>query len=464
MDIFIIGIITTAVLIALAFVIVKSMWKVADPNEALIISGGRGSKEGLGFKIVTGGGTLVIPGIQTVRALSLNLREAQLSTDCVTHQGIRVIIKGVCIYKIGDDATSISNAARRFLDQEDAIIDRNIQSLFDGHLRSIIGSMTVEDLIRDREKLTGSTRAAASDEMQKLGLNIDSLQIQEIGDPTKYIENLALPHIASVQQAARIAQAAANQAATEAEQVANAAVATSKRNTAIKEAELQAEVEAKQAESAQAGPLANAIAQQKVIIEQTAIQKLEAARKEQQLEVDVRKPADAEAYATKIQATAQRDAAISKAEADAQRTKLEAEAKAAATVVNGEAEAKSNLARAMAEADSIKARGLAEAESVRAKLNAEAEGISARAKALSENQDAVIAQSLAQLLPSIVREAAAPFANIKNLNILEGTDGLNKSVTGIVQSAIGMLPMITGAMTTLKDATSNIKNKDKKDA
>ena len=419
--------------------IFRSMWRVAEPNEALIISGAGGNKgEGLGFKIVTGGGTLVIPGLQTVRELSLNIREAQLMTDCVTHQGIRVIIKGVCIYKIGDDPTSIANAARRFLDQEDEVIDRNIQALFDGHLRSIIGGLTVEDLIREREKLTGATRLAASDEIQKLGLVIDSLQIQEIGDPTKYIENLALPHIADVQRAARIAQAQANQLATESEQIANANMAQAKRDTSIKTAELQAEIDAKQAEAAQAGPLADAKAQQQVIVEQTAIQKLEAARTEQELEVSVRRPADAKAYATKVSAQAERDAAISRAEAAAAATKLDADANAAATIATGNAEA-----------EATKAKGLAQAEITKAGLVAEADGIKARAEALAQNQDAVVRQTLAELIPSIVEKAAAPFANIKNLNVLDGGEGLNKNVTGIIASAVGMLPMITDAFKSI---------------
>jgi uncharacterized membrane protein YqiK len=155
----IVAVVVAIVILALLF---RAMWRVAEPNEALIISGMRqaGRADGLGFKIVTGHGTFVIPGIQTVRRLSLDLREAELSTDCVTQQGIPVKIRGVVIYKVGDDYASIANAARRFLDQQ-AQMDGRIQNVFAGHLRAIVGSLTVEDLIRDRDKLTSTARDAA---------------------------------------------------------------------------------------------------------------------------------------------------------------------------------------------------------------------------------------------------------------------------------------------------------------
>src|SRR5438128_2116464 len=207
--------------------IFRLMWRVAEPNEALIISGLRehgspqGAGESLGFKIVTGKGTLVIPGIQQVRRLSLDLRESELSIDCVTHQGIPLGIRGVVIFKVGDDFTSIANSARRFLDQQDQM-DQRVHNVFAGHLRAIVGNMTVEEMIRDREKLTALTRQSSGIEMEKLGLIVDSLQIQEIDDPTGYITNLGRPHAAAVASQARINEAHADREATEQEQQANA--------------------------------------------------------------------------------------------------------------------------------------------------------------------------------------------------------------------------------------------------
>src|SRR3954465_14966436 len=226
------------------FIIFRSMWRVAEPNEALVISGLRerqpeGLPESLGFKIVTGKGTLVLPGIQAVRRLSLDLRETELAIDCVTHQGIPLGIKGVVIFKVGDDYTSIANAARRFLDQQDQM-DHRVHNVFGGPLRAIVGNMTVEEMIRDREKLTQLTRESSGTEMEKLGLIVDSLQIQEIEDPTGYITNLGRPHAAAVASQARIAQPPAHREATENEQQAEALKASARRDSSIKQAGYQA--------------------------------------------------------------------------------------------------------------------------------------------------------------------------------------------------------------------------------
>src|SRR5680860_494119 len=247
------GIVVFLVLV-IAFILFKVMWRVAEPNEALVISGIRehaspeGVDESLGFKIVTGRGTLLIPGIQTVRRLSLDLREAELGIECVTHQGIPLGVRGVVIFKVGDDLVSIANAARRFLDQQDQM-DARVHNVFAGHLRAIVGSMTVEEMIRDREKLTQLTRASSGTEMEKLGLIVDSLQIQEIVDPTGYIKNLGRPHAAAIERDARIAQAGADQLATEKEQQADALKAEARRESQIKQAGYQAEVDRAHAEA-----------------------------------------------------------------------------------------------------------------------------------------------------------------------------------------------------------------------
>src|SRR3954464_9265591 len=242
----VIGIVILGVFL-LSIILFKAMCRVAEPNEALVISGLRermpdGVAESLGFKIVTGKGTLVMPGVQAVRRLSLDLREAELSIDCVTHQGIPVGIKGVVIFKVGDDYTSIANAARRFLDQQGQMENR-VHNVFAGHLRAIVGNMTVEEMIRDREKLTQLTRESSGTEMEKLGLIVDSLQIQELDDPTGYIQNLGRPHAAAVASQARIAQAHADREATEQEQQAEALKAEARRTASIKQAGFQAEID-----------------------------------------------------------------------------------------------------------------------------------------------------------------------------------------------------------------------------
>ncbi|WP_055713360.1 flotillin family protein [Streptomyces torulosus] len=413
-----IGIIAGAT-VAVALVLIalfKLMWRVAEPNEALIISGSKhkmeGLTEGMNFRIVTGRGTLVLPGMQAVRKLSLDLNQTELAVECVTFQGIPLKIRGVVIFKVGDDFVSIANAARRFLGQQKRVSER-VHNVFAGHLRSIVGGLTVEDMIRDREKLTGQTRAACGTEMEKLGLIVDSLQIHEIEDPTGYIKNLAMPHAAAVQRDARIAQAEANRLATEAEQQAAARMAEATRDSEILQAGYQAERDKASAKAKQAGPLAEAGAKQEVVVQETRVAELEASRREQQLQADVRKPADAKAYEKRTLAEAERDARISAAQAKAKETELAAAAEANATRATGEAEAAARQAK-----------GLAAAEAARAKGLAEAEGIKARAAALAENQEAVIAQQLAEQWPEIVQAGASAFGNVDNMVLLNGADGM----------------------------------------
>src|SRR5207244_12739647 len=137
--------------------------------------------------------------------------EAGRDIVCVTHQGMPLGIRGVVLFKVGDDYVSIANSARRFLDQQDQM-DHRVHNVFAGHLRAIVGNMTVEEMIRDREKLTQLTRESSGTEMEKLGLIVDSLPIQEIEDPTGYITNQGRPHAAVVASQARIAQPHADRA------------------------------------------------------------------------------------------------------------------------------------------------------------------------------------------------------------------------------------------------------------
>lgn len=321
------------------------------------------------------------------------------------------------IYKVGDDFASISNAARRFLDKSPEELEGKIKNVFEGHLRSIVGGLTVEQMIREREALTEATRRHSGEEMQNLGLVIDSLQIKEIDDTTGYIKNLAAPYAAEVQKQARIAQAQADREATEQEQQSEPLKAAARRETAIKQAGFQAEVDRAQREAAQAGPLAEQIATQKVVVEKTRVAELEADRTEQQLQAEVRKPADAEAYRQRTLAQADRDARISRAEAGAretelaavaaaQRTKIEAQATAEKIRVEAEAQAGRVEAVGRAEGEATLAKGLAEADSLRAQGLANADAVKARAVALAVNQDAVIAQQLAELRASPAVPAA----------------------------------------------------------
>ncbi len=442
-----------AVAVVAAFVVIiglfKAMWRVAEPNEALIISGLRdkgtvtdSAGDEMGFRIVTGKGTLVMPGVQAVRRLSLDLHQSDLDVECVTHQGIPVHVKGTVIYKIGDDRSSITNAARRFLDQQDRM-DQRVHNVFAGHLRSIVGSMTVEDMIRDREQLTGKTRAASGEEMAKLGLVVDSLQIQEIDDPTGYIANLARPHTAAVESAARIAQADADREATQREQEANALKAEASRDSAIKQAGYKAERDQAEAQAAQSGPLAEASARQAVVEQETRAAQLEADREQQRLVATVIRPAEAK-----------RDADIAAAEATSRVAELTAEGAAKRVSLGAEAEANAIRLTGRAQADATKAKGEAEGAAIEATGLAQAKAIEARAKALATNPEAVAMQALAERWPEVVREAAGAFAHIDNFTVLNGAEGVNDALMKVAATGMAGFELVRG-MFVPKPATTS---------
>ena len=432
-------------------ILFKMSWRIAEPDEALIISGvsrghsaGQVAGESMRFKIITGGGALVMPGLSKVRALSLMAHESEITVPCVSQQKIRLDLRGVIVYKVGDDYRSIANAARRFLDRPAAELESKVQNVFVGHLRAIAGSMTVEEMISDQDKFAQQVRDRCTSEMESFGLVIDSFQIQSITSPSNYIENLAVPHQAAVEQDARIARAQADQTAVAQEQTAQGQIAESIRGTEIKKAGFQAEIDRAQRQASQQGPLAEAQARQAVVEQETRVAELQAQQKEMQLQVDVRKPADAEAYRQTTLASAGRDVRIRQAEAAAQEIKLAAEAQANATRINGQAEA-----------DAIKARGLAEAEAIKAKAMAEAAGIESRAQALSQNQEAVIAQQIAATMPDIVRAAAEPFSHVGQFTVLNGAQGVTQALSEVIQQAGALATVARQTITPLLTAPSS---------
>jgi uncharacterized membrane protein YqiK len=342
-------------------------------------------------------------------------------------------------------------------------MDQRVHNVFAGHLRAIVGNMTVEEMIRDREKLTGLTRSSSGAEMEKLGLIVDSLQVQEIDDPTGYIKNLGRPHAAAVERDARIAQAQADQTATQAEQAADARKAEARRDSNIKQSGFQAEVDQAAAKARQAGPMMDASARQEVVVQETKVAELEAQRAEQVLQATVRKPADARAYEQRTLAQGERDARIAQAEAhakevelqeaaNAERVKLEAGAEAERVKLNANAEAehvrvdaaaRAEATRAIgdAEASATQAKGMAEGEAVRAKGMAEAQSIKARADALAENQDAVIGQQLAEQWPAIVEAAAKPFGAVDQMIVLNGAQGLSEALAAALSQGVAGLQL-----------------------
>ncbi|HET6875208.1 MAG TPA: flotillin [Acidimicrobiales bacterium] len=290
-------------------------WHVPAPDEAMLVSGKKAQDDNLPFRIVTGHGAFVLPIRSRVSYLTLAMLESEVAEECVTKQGIALLCRAVIAFKVGDDHESIANAARRFLDDQDhmSVLTGRI---FAGHLRSIIGSMTVEEIIRERQRLAEEVLDASKPEMEKIGLVVDSLQIQSIDDRgSGYITALAAPHQAAVQRDAQIAKAQAEQAAAQAQQESMRNQAEYERQTSITRAGYKAEVDRAQAEAAQAGPLATAEATKAVLEAQAELAVKNAELREKELIASVQKPAEAEAFRIRT---------LAKAEAD--RIRLQAEA------------------------------------------------------------------------------------------------------------------------------------------
>lgn len=294
-------------------------YRVPAPNEALLISGRKQrGVDRLQFKIVTGHGAFVMPIFARSSRLSLAMQEAEVYEDCFTQQGLTLAVQAVIAFKVGDDHESIAAAARRFQGDQRQMATL-VGRIFSGHLRSIIGSMTVESIIREQQTLAIAILDASTGEMARIGLAVDSLQISSIDDKgSGYIRALAAPHQARVNQDAKVAQAAADQMSVQAQQESVRAQNAYARETAVMQARYQAEIDEAQQTAAQAGPLAEAKAQQAVLAEKAQVAMRNAELREAELIAEVVKPAEAEA---------DRIVRLAKAQADA--TKLSAQAAAA---------------------------------------------------------------------------------------------------------------------------------------
>lgn len=294
-------------------------YRVPAPNEALLVSGRKQrGQDALPFKIVTGHGVFVVPVFSKATRLTLAMQEAEVEEDCFTKQGLTLAVRAVIAFKVGDDHESIAAAARRFQGDQTQM-PTLVERIFSGHLRSIIGSMTVESIIREQQTLADAIVDASKPEMARIGLSVDALQISSIDDKgAGYIKALAAPHQARVNQEAKVAQAAADQTSAMAQQESARNQAEYARQTAIAQARYQAEIDQAQQTAAQAGPLAAARAQQEVLVQRAVVAQKNAELRQAELIAEVVRPAEAEA---------ERITTLARAQADA--TKLSAEAAAA---------------------------------------------------------------------------------------------------------------------------------------
>ncbi|GAA1637788.1 flotillin family protein [Actinoplanes couchii] len=462
------------VLIVLVVIFVLSRIKVAGPNEAFIITGRKGkTTQGLdgtsstdmsGQKVVMGASVFVLPIVQKLQSLDLSSRRIDVGIKgAVSKQGIRAELHGVAIVKVGGTEGAIRAAAQRFLHQQSEIEDFTREVLA-GALRSIVGRLTIEEIIRDRAAFASAVAEEAEHSMTNQGLVLDTFQLQDIVAEGSYLQDLGRPEAARVLKDAAIAEARARQAAEQERLLAEEAIAEANRNLSLKQAAIQAEIDAAKAQSAAAGPLAQAERDQKILAEQQKVAEQNAELKQRQLDTEVRKPADAARYrveqeaeanrsAAVLQADAQRQATIAAAQAQAEQARLTGEgerarraALAEANAIEGVKEGEAEKGRRSAIADAIEREGSAEAAAILAKGQAEAEAMARKAEAFAAYGDAAVIDLLVKVLPQVVEAASAPLGNVDKLTVIstDGATSLTKSVAGNVAQGLQIGSDLTG--------------------
>ncbi|HWN07919.1 MAG TPA: SPFH domain-containing protein [Pyrinomonadaceae bacterium] len=428
----------------IALMLLSRNYVKVSPNRAAVISGrSRKLADGtlVGYRLVRGGATLIVPFLEKVEYLSLNVITVPLATTrAYTVQGVPVSVKAVANVKIKGDDDSMRAAAERFLGMLPDEFHKLVFQTLEGHLRAILGTLTVEEINNDRQSFAQKLTTEAAGDLEKMGIGLDALTIQEISDEEGYLDALGQRRTAEVQRDAEIGKAEALRdskikaalAMQEGEKVrlaSEADIAASTRETEVKRAQFQAEIKREQATSEQAGPLSEAKARQEVVAEevrierirtqeQIAVQEQEVLRREKELEATVVKKAEAERRAAVLLAQGQQEAAIleaegrkqaliATAEAESQKLQREGLGRASAIEAEGRAEAEKIRALGLAEAEKIEAQGLAHAKATEAQGLAEASAIKEKAAAWREFNDAARLQTILEKLPSII-EATAP--------------------------------------------------------
>jgi flotillin len=437
------------VIVVLLVSYIGSRYKVAGANEALVVSGqrDRGPDGRRSLKVVRGGGVIVLPLVNKVGKLKLTARQINVNlADAVTRQGIKVAVQGVATFKIGADDESIRNAAERFLESQEEAVDSIVKNVLEGSLRSIVGTLTVEELNLDRMKFQQAVQDAAKGDLATSGLQIDSFTIQAIRDESGYMELIGQQETARRERDARMAKASADQEAAVREAEAEQIKINAARDVALRRAETETQTAAAQARAAQAGPLAEAEATQEVTRKQTELAELEAARKQKELLTSIIRPAEADAEAQIRRAEGEKGARIAEAQAEAERVKLAGSAEAAVTITKGEAQARVVEVNASAEAQRTTLEGNADAGITFTKGEAEAKALALRAEAYRQFNEAAIIQTVLSMMPEIVRAAAEPLANIDNLTVLsnDGASDVVKTVTRTVTEANATVKGLTG--------------------
>ncbi|MDT4914232.1 MAG: flotillin [Pseudonocardiales bacterium] len=429
-------------------------YKVPEPDEAMLISGGKGA-DGAPFRAITGHGAFVLPFFRKARFLSLSMAESEVTEACVSRQGISLNVRAVIAFKVGNDTESIVNAGQRFLSDQSQM-SVLVGRIFAGHLRSIVGSMTVEEIVTERQRLAEGILDASKEEMAKIGLTVDSFQIQSIDDmKLGYIAAMAAPHNAAIQRQAQIAQAQADQASAEAQQQSARAQAEYVRETTIVQARLAAEISAAKAKADQDAAEAD---QQAARAKAEFMRQTNVVQAQYDSEVSV-----AKAKANQAAAEAEQESLRAQAEFNRQTAVVRAKAKAEVDRAESEASQSGPLAQATAQREVLAAQtelavrngdlrqqqlvaevvkpAEAEAERVRILAQADAERTRIQAEAAASNNRVSLDQLLIEQLPQIVREAAQGLAGA-NVTLLNGSEGLGELATGLVGQGLTIFDSI----------------------
>ena len=465
----IIGIVFVVVLVSIVW---ASRYTKVGPNEVLIVSGKQhrfagpdGRVSVRGFRIVKGGGTFIWPVVEKADVLSLELLTIDVQTpEVYTSKGVPVKVDGVAQIKVKGDDISIGTAAEQFLSKGTEEIKNIAMQTLEGHLRAILGTMTVEEIYQNRDAFASKVQEVAAGDMANMGLGIVSFTIRDIRDTQGYLDALGKPRIAQVKRDAQIAQAEADrdaiikssqatQAGQEAKFAADSKIAEAKRDFEMNLAGYNASVNQKKAESELAydlqkfktNQLVKAEEVQVTIVEkqkQIELQEQEIRRKQRELEAQVQKPADAERYKVETLATARKFQLETEAAGAAAAQKATGFAAAEVVQATGTAEAEANKARGLAEATVIEAQGVATAEAMRKK-----------ADSFKEYNQAAIIELIVKALPEIAGQISAPLAKTEKMVIISGGNGPGggaSKLTGDVTTILSQLPPVLEALTGVK--------------
>lgn len=457
MDPTLLAIVITASVLVLLVMILASRYKTVSPDEAMIITGAAMSgrnvltdESGRRVKIVRGGGAFIVPIVQQREQLSLLSHKLDVSTpEVYTSEGVPVLTDGVAVIKVGSSVEDVATAAEQFLGKPDEALRAEAREVLEGHLRAILGTLTVEEVYRNRDKFAQEVQSVAARDLKKMGLQIVSFTIKDVRDKNGYLEALGRPRIAAVKRDADIAEAEATRDARikkaeadeegqKAELVRDTNVAEAEKHKELKIASFKQEQDTAKAAADLAYSVQEATSQRQVVEEQMQVEivrkqreveleTLEIERREREYDAEVKKKADAERYRVEQSAEAEKSRRIR--EAEAQQFQIEAEAKA--------------------RAEGTRAEGTAEAEVIRAKGLAEAEAKEKLAEAFEKYGEAAVLDILAKMLPELAGRIAEPIGKIDKISVVDAGGGQGATrvagyVTELMASSNEMLQNVAG--------------------